>query len=341
MTDSSGQAPAGWYADTNQPGTERWWDGQAWTEHTRPSVAAPPPPPPTSPFQPQSAAGYPGAVGYAGDPALGQAEPQQPQQPQPKQNSGCFGIATGVMIGIIAAIVILVGGCVAVVAGGLNAANDDLANLVSTIEAGEMDALADEGEPGGSSSEPLFGSSDGLDDVVSCERTDPQTIVLEVVNSSSDTSSYVITVGFFDDAGNRLADEPMFLNHLRPGERAIEKQFTFDEQGTVCEVIDVDRFASESTSDDLAQASECEIGADPDALGSIEASLSVTNDSPETSDFAVDVVFIDSDGVRRGSGATYIQAVRSGEIAPGDVFTVLDHDEGYSCEVVAVTRLAS
>ena len=294
--------------------------------------------PPTSPFQPQAAAGYPGAVGSVGDPALGQAHPRQPQ---PKQNSGCFGIATGVMVGIIAAAVILVGGCVAVVAGGINAANDDLADLVSTIEAGEMNALEDEGDPGESSSQPLFGPGDGLDDVVSCERTDPQTIVLEVVNNSSDTSSYVITVGFFDNAGNRLADEPMFLNYLRPGERAIEEQFTFDEQGTVCEVLAVDRFAAGSGVADLAQASACEIGADPDALGSIEASLSVTNDSSETSDFAVDVVFVDPDGIRRGSGATYIQAVRSGETAPGEIFTILDHDAGYSCDIVSVTRLAS
>lgn len=38
-------APAGWYADPNLPGTERLWDGESWTDLTR-SVAAPPPPPP-------------------------------------------------------------------------------------------------------------------------------------------------------------------------------------------------------------------------------------------------------------------------------------------------------
>ena len=30
--------PAGWFEDPTTPGTQRWWDGQSWTEHTSPSV---------------------------------------------------------------------------------------------------------------------------------------------------------------------------------------------------------------------------------------------------------------------------------------------------------------
>ncbi|MDQ0275745.1 hypothetical protein QO003_000048 [Arthrobacter silviterrae] len=39
--------PAGWYPESSGSMTERWWDGNQWTEQTRP--AATPPPPPTVP----------------------------------------------------------------------------------------------------------------------------------------------------------------------------------------------------------------------------------------------------------------------------------------------------
>ena len=54
----SPNAPAGWYPQ--QDGTERWWDGQAWSAHSRPL-----PPPPTLPM---AAAGHYGSDSgpYAG-----------------------------------------------------------------------------------------------------------------------------------------------------------------------------------------------------------------------------------------------------------------------------------
>ncbi|MFI6701483.1 DUF2510 domain-containing protein [Streptomyces sp. NPDC050509] len=33
--------PPGWYPDQHVPSTERWWDGTAWTAHTRPLGASP------------------------------------------------------------------------------------------------------------------------------------------------------------------------------------------------------------------------------------------------------------------------------------------------------------
>jgi hypothetical protein len=42
--------PAGWYPDTQKPGTQRYWDGAQWTEHTAPLDT--PPPPPVQPVEP-------------------------------------------------------------------------------------------------------------------------------------------------------------------------------------------------------------------------------------------------------------------------------------------------
>lgn len=48
MSDESAQPttyPAAWYPDINQPGTERYFDGTAWTDQTRPAFSTPEKPP--------------------------------------------------------------------------------------------------------------------------------------------------------------------------------------------------------------------------------------------------------------------------------------------------------
>ena len=49
---AEGTAPAGWYPDTTKPGQQRYWDGNAWTDHVAPltpTAPRPRPPPPTHP----------------------------------------------------------------------------------------------------------------------------------------------------------------------------------------------------------------------------------------------------------------------------------------------------
>lgn len=61
--------PPGWYPDTGAPGFERWWDGTAWTVHTRRSDAAhaaPEQPPAPAAFGPPSLPHRPGPRGEAG-----------------------------------------------------------------------------------------------------------------------------------------------------------------------------------------------------------------------------------------------------------------------------------
>jgi hypothetical protein len=110
------QTPAGWYPEG---GMERWWDGQAWTGHTRPlpGVATPP------------AAPY------------GTTQPYGIVQPLDQKKSH---LARNLLIIFGVLFLLFVGGCVAIVAviGNEvdNAVNDDTPggpNNPLTIEPGE------------------------------------------------------------------------------------------------------------------------------------------------------------------------------------------------------------
>ncbi|MGW0994455.1 DUF2510 domain-containing protein [Streptomyces sp. NPDC002523] len=99
--------PPGWYPDPGQtnagPPTERWWDGTAWTDQTRPAGTAATWGPPTQPGQPvppayPAASAYPGAPGYT-------AYPGHPGYPGRPPAASRRGLRTG--IAVVAATAVL------------------------------------------------------------------------------------------------------------------------------------------------------------------------------------------------------------------------------------------
>ena len=183
-------------------------------------------------------------------------------------------------------------------------------------------------------------SSDPLSDIVSCTYIDSETIEIEAVNNSANSSSYGLTVAYFDAAGQRISDDSQFIDHLRPAERTIERLYVWDDlEASSCEVLAVDRWEDQVNEAAQADVPSCEITGS-DAFGDIEAYLEVTNNGDDTGDYSITVGFFDGDGVRRGTGSSFVEVVRPGESAPSDVFTVVE-DNGYTCEIVAVSRSAS
>ncbi len=367
---STGDPAAGWYPDANQPGMERWWDGRAWGQQVRPAGAPAPAPTPTP--QPVGPPPIPQAgPGPLGTPPVSPFAPTQlgvPGQPGPGPGPGvtpggfpppgAFTPATQsksklpLIIGVVVGCVVLLGGCVA---AALVIANDDDEPLEATDttttdtvnptdEVTPADDVTDDDgaddpatDEAAAAADPV-GDSDEVGDVVSCTRVDSENIILEVVNSSPNTSTYFLTVAFLDDGGQRLADEIAFVNYLRPGERAIEQQFTFEEQGTQCEVIEVDRVLADSPPDVLADIGPCQLLSEADFLGDFQAETTATNSTSETSNYVIEVGLIDPDGIRRGTGVAFVDAVRPGETAPTEVFTTTEFATGYTCEIVGASR---
>ena len=117
----SSTAPPGWYDDGQ--GGRRWWDGSQWGAAEQPAAPPTGPPPATPPY--------------------GQ---QYGQQPYGAPQSGAPKKRTGLIIGIVAALVLLAGGIVAaVLLGGDGASSDDPAETVQSyvdaVEDGDCDAV--------------------------------------------------------------------------------------------------------------------------------------------------------------------------------------------------------
>jgi hypothetical protein len=110
--------PAGWYDDPEQPGQQRYWDGNAWTEQRAPGAATPAPPAaPTAPTPP---------------PAAPMAPPMAPPvAAPPKKSNKVLWIVLGVVGGIFLLIVI---GIVAIAFLGDSATDVVEKNLPAALE---------------------------------------------------------------------------------------------------------------------------------------------------------------------------------------------------------------
>ncbi|MGW7528300.1 DUF2510 domain-containing protein [Streptomyces sp. NPDC054783] len=101
--------PPGWYPDPGQtndgPPTERWWDGKAWTDQTRPAGTAatwgpPTQPPPAGGPQPAHPATPAAPFVYGAQPGY-PAYPGYPAPPQPRSRRG---LRTGIAVAAATAV---------------------------------------------------------------------------------------------------------------------------------------------------------------------------------------------------------------------------------------------
>ncbi|ANP50722.1 hypothetical protein J2Z21_004486 [Streptomyces griseochromogenes] len=95
--------PPGWYPDPGQtndgPPTERWWDGKAWTDQTRPAGTAATWGPPAQ---------YPADGGQPTPPAYG-AHPGYPAYPAQPPAAPRRGLRTGIAVAAAAAVLVSIG----------------------------------------------------------------------------------------------------------------------------------------------------------------------------------------------------------------------------------------
>ncbi len=249
-------------------------------------------------------------------------------------------------IALAAAAVLLVGGGLGVAALAAGGDDPDPPATTSALPSATT-------TPGGSTQTSLIapGSSvtdgggfffgeDGLADVASCTRVDEDKVEIDLTNRSSKVVDYFLTVVLEDTPGQRVADSTAFIEAVRPNEHVVEKTYIFEEKGSTCQVIQAQRTETTTDASLAGDVSACTVG-EPDILGDVSASLSVTNSASANSDYTVTVSFVDDKGIRRGTGYTSVEAVRPGENAPGDVFTTVADEGTYTCEVVSVNRSPS
>ncbi|MFD3516470.1 DUF2510 domain-containing protein [Streptomyces sp. NPDC058657] len=115
--------PPGWYQDPSAPAQERWWDGSAWSAHTRAPGGQEPAVPQPGPAQPPQGYGYPHAVQPQGYGYPQAAQPSYGTPPPPPAPPGAGGgLGGSKLIAVVAAGAVLVA---AIVTGVVFLGKDD------------------------------------------------------------------------------------------------------------------------------------------------------------------------------------------------------------------------
>jgi hypothetical protein len=204
VTDST-STPAGWYADPDQPGYERYWDGTQWTEHSQPIPGDP---------AAQGAAGMPGQAPPAssgewapGPPTGAPAPPPNVAPIPPWQAGGPSGPGFGpppakrgggnktalIVALIVVAALVAVGAIIALAGGG----DDDDTDTASDTTSGQSadpnpdDEFVAPNEPPGGDDEALNALADDCygGDMAACDELFSEAPV------GSDYESYGDTCG--------------------------------------------------------------------------------------------------------------------------------------------------
>jgi Protein of unknown function (DUF2510) len=201
-------AGAGWYPDPQQPGQERYWLGQKWSDGlVRPAGGGPTPPPPV---------GAPPGPGY-------QPGYQPPQPARRRGPRGCLYAVLGALA-VIAVIIVIV-----VVA----AANSNPPGAGSKSHPATADVTVTS-----CTIKPLDPSlPDGYAQAS-----------IQITNHSSGTSNYDIGVGFFNSSGVRVDTGYSLVNSVPSKgvvtDTAGGTQQMSKTEPITCKVVSVDRLAS-------------------------------------------------------------------------------------------------
>jgi hypothetical protein len=77
-----------------------------------------------------------------------------------------------------------------------------------------------------------------------------------------------------------------------------------------------------------------------DSAGFMSATVSVTNDSPERSNYSIDVTFEGADGSQLETAIAFVSALEPGQRTTAVASTVTDAPAGFTCRAVDVFRFS-